>query len=362
MSAVKRLIDVAIFSGYRNSAKVVIGLVRMHWRYFFLGRGRGLIKLIPMEVPMKIHVDPASGCNFRCFFCPQSNPQQLRENGFPTKSMPLSLFRKLVDDMGQLNGKVDELVLGNYGEPLINKNLAEMVRYAKASRKIREVSVITNASLLDGRVIDGLARSGLDKIRISIESLSDAGYLKTTGIAQSFEKIVSNIRKFKAALKSNGQKTFIYIKIIDANLTSDEKNRFFSIFLPLADAVSIENLMGITDKSIEMVEMDPKGMTGVGLSKGRKVCPSPFYSLSIHSNGEVGVCCSDWSHKTIVGSIETERIGDIWKGEQLQKFREDQLNKSWRGMAACAGCEMVHHYPKYEDLDNFIDQIKQKGI
>jgi radical SAM protein with 4Fe4S-binding SPASM domain len=111
-----------------------------------------------------------------------------------------------------------------------------------------------------------------------------------------------------------------------------------------------------------MVEMDPKGMTGVGLSKGHKVCPSPFYSLSIHSNGEVGVCCSDWSHKTIVGSIETERIGDIWKGEQLQKFREDQLNKSWRGMAACAGCEMVHHYPKYEDLDNFIDQIKQKGI
>ena len=174
MSAITQALKLASRAGAPWAAKVMFGLARMHWRYFVFGRGRGLAKLLPLAAPLKVHVDPASGCNFKCFFCPQADPDALRQAGVEFRSMTLPLFKKLVDDLGAFPQRVDELVLGNYGEPLLNKNLPEMIRYAKASGHVREVSVITNASLLDGERADLLAAAGPDKIRISIEALSDA--------------------------------------------------------------------------------------------------------------------------------------------------------------------------------------------
>ena len=351
MSALKQVVKLASRAGLPLSGKVVLGLARMHWRYFVFGRGRGLAQMLPMAAPMKIHVDPASGCNYRCFFCPQSNPAALRNAGVEFRSMTLPLFRKLVDDLGAFAQPIDELVLGNYGEPLLNNNLPEMVRYAKSSRHIREVSVITNASLLNAFRANELAAAGLDKIRISIEAMSDAAYKSTTEVPQRFSDIVENVKGFRDAVRRHRSKTFIYAKIVDAGLTEAEQKKFFQTFAPIADAVSIENLIGITPRSRKIVGDQPKGMTGVSLSTERKVCPSPFYSLSIHSNGDVGVCCSDWHHKTVVGSVATSSIQNIWDGEALRAFRVAQLEKSWRGVGACAGCEVVKHYPIHEDLD-----------
>jgi MoaA/NifB/PqqE/SkfB family radical SAM enzyme len=304
-----------------------------------------------MTTPMKIHVDPASGCNFRCFFCPQSDPQALRAAGIEFRSMPLPLFCKLIDDLAAFPARIDELVLGNYGEPLLNKRLPEMVRYAKRSARVREISVVTNASLLTKNRADALVSAGLDKIRISVEALSDEGYAETAGVAQRFSGIVESVNALREAVRRRKAKTFIYVKIVDTGLSEAECRFFFHTFAPIADAVSIENLMADTPQAAKIVGDQSKGMTGVGLASERNVCPSPFYSLSVHSNGDVGVCCSDWHHKTVVGSIARESLAGIWAGEALREFRLAQLTKSWRGLDACAGCEMVKHYPVYEDLD-----------
>ncbi len=358
MSAISHLVSLARLAG-DNAPKVVYGLVRMHWRYFLFGRGRGLDKLLPLDTPLKVHVDPASGCNFKCFFCPQSEPEALAAAGVKAGVMKLPLFKKLVDDLKELPGKVDELVLGNYGEPLLNKNLPEMIRYAVDSNCAREVSIITNASLLTPDRAEAIAAAGLHKIRISIEALSDQAYEATVDVPVRFGDIVENVRNFQDAVRRHGGKTFIYAKIIDIGFSPEDKKKFFDIFAPITDAVSIENLMPVNEKSIQFIGTQPKGMTGVSLSKGRAVCPSPFYSLSVHMDGDVGVCCADWHHKTSVGSIADRSLKDIWNGPELAEFRLQQLTRSWRNIAACQGCEIVHHYPVYEDLDAHREKLRQ---
>ena len=62
MSAAAQLLNLASMAGPTRAVKVVTGLLRMHARYFLVGRGRGLAKALPLSTPMKIHVDPASGC------------------------------------------------------------------------------------------------------------------------------------------------------------------------------------------------------------------------------------------------------------------------------------------------------------
>lgn len=353
MSAAAQLLKLATTAGPTRAAKVVTGLLRMHGRYFLFGRGRGLAKMLPLSTPMKIHVDPASGCNFRCFFCPQTDPGALRAAGVKAGVMKLPLLQKLVDDLAVFPQMVDELVFGNYGEPLLNKHIDEMVAYAVQSGRVREVSLITNAALLTKERANKIAAAGLQKVRISVEALSDEGYLATTKVKVAFADIVENIRY----LHSLRKRPFIYVKIIDTGLSPEEKRKFFQTFTPISDAISIENLMPVTEEAAEIVGDNAKGMTGVSLSTGRAVCPSPFYSLSVHMDGDVGVCCSDWHHKTSVGSLQSQSLGEIWTGEPLRQFRADQLAKSWRNMDACAGCEMVNHYPVYEDLDRQKDGL-----
>ncbi len=351
MNAIRYLLQLAIYAGIFNSGKVIFGLLRMHWRYFLFGRGRGLIKFLPLATPLKVHIDPASSCNFRCFFCPQVNPQSLKEAGFKFTSMSLEHYRGIIDGFKAFPDKVQELMVGNYGEPLLNPQVGEMIAYAKESGTVREVTLITNASLLKGERLEKLAKSGVDKVRISIEALSDEGYYETTKVHQSFEEIVSNLIAFKRSVRKYGKKTFIYVKIVDTGMTDEDRRKFFRTFVPIADAVAIENLVGITAKAREIIGSNPKGMTGVSLAKERRICPSPFYSLSIHSNGDVAVCCVDWHRKTTVGSVQQESIKSIWDGQALNAFRRNQVLKSWRGVDACKGCELVKHYPMYEDLD-----------
>lgn len=354
MAAAAQLLKLASIAGPARAGKVATGLLRMHWRYFAFGRGRGLVKSLPLSTPMKIHVDPASGCNFRCFFCPQTDPAALRDAGVKAGVMKLSLLKKLVDDLAVFPKKIDELVFGNYGEPLLNKQVADMVRYATASGRVREVSLITNAAMLTWERAAALVDAGLQKIRISVEALSDEGYQKTTKTSVTFAEIVQNVTTLHALSRG---KTFIYVKIIDTGLTESENRKFFETFTPISDAISIENLMPVTEEAADIVGENQKGMTGVSLSSGRSVCPSPFYSLSVHVDGNVGVCCADWYHKTKVGSLLEYSLSDIWNGEKLRRFRADQLAKSWKQMPECAGCTMAEHYPVYEDLDQHRERL-----
>ncbi|ACF11274.1 Radical SAM domain protein [Chlorobaculum parvum NCIB 8327] len=331
----------------------------MHWRYFIFGRGRGLAKMLPLNTPNKVHVDPASGCNFKCFFCPQSDLESLKLAGFKTGVMKLELFKKMINDFVWFPNKIDELVLGNYGELLLNKDISEMIEYAVSSKSVREVSLITNAALLDKEIGEKIALAGLHKIRISIEGLSDEAYKNTVNVNVSFDKIVKNITDFYKSVRRYGNKTFIYVKIIDIGLTPEDKRKFFNVFSPISDSVGIENLMPVTEKAEKLIGDKKRGMTGVSISEGRFVCPSPFYSLSVHVNGDVGVCCSDWHHQTNIGSIKNSTMQEIWRGSELNKFRLAHLQNSWRSVDACSGCIMVDHYPPYEDIDHIRDNLQK---
>jgi len=323
----------------------------MHWRYFIFGPGKGLHKMLPMATPYKVHIDPASGCNFKCFFCPQSAPEKLKEAGVVAGVMKFDLFTRLVDGFSEFESKIDQLVFGNYGEPTLNKNLPEMVAYAVKSKTIREVSVISNAELLVPELSKRLVDAGLQKIRISIEALSDEKYLENTDVRVSFDKIVNNIKYLYHWSKLANNQTFVYVKILDIGLSSAEKQLFFDIFSPISHGISIENLMPVTEKAIQFIGEKPKGMTGTELAIGRFVCPAPFYTLSVHVNGDVGVCCSDWYHQATVGSIKNESIKSIWNGKQFNEFRRRQLKESWKKIDACVGCTSAEHYPVQEDLD-----------
>ena len=96
-----------------------------------------LDKVIPLSTPFIINVDPSDKCNFQCKFCPTGDRVLMRNTpGRNFGTMSLDLFKKIVDDICDFEQPIKVLRLYKDGEPLLNKNFGEMIRYAKLKKCI----------------------------------------------------------------------------------------------------------------------------------------------------------------------------------------------------------------------------------
>ena len=87
--------------------------------------------VIPLSTPFVVFVDPSDACNFKCRFCPTSDRALMKLAGRPWKQMSFDLFKKIADDMTEFSEQVEVLRMYKDGEPLLNKRLADMIKYAK---------------------------------------------------------------------------------------------------------------------------------------------------------------------------------------------------------------------------------------
>jgi cyclic pyranopterin phosphate synthase len=67
------------------------------------------------------------------------------------------------------------------GEPLMRNDLATIVSYISRIREIQEISVVTNATLLNPKFAKELRRCGLKRINVNLPSIESATYRRLTG-------------------------------------------------------------------------------------------------------------------------------------------------------------------------------------
>jgi radical SAM protein with 4Fe4S-binding SPASM domain len=315
-----------------------------------------LEKVIPIEVPFLVFLDPADICNFQCKFCPTGNRALIKKISRNSGLMDFDLYKKIIDDLCEFEKPVKVLRLYKDGEPLLNPKFADMVRYAKERGCALQVDTTTNASLLNPPKNIELIEAGLDKIHISLEGLSDKSYKEFSGYKINFDKLVENIRHFY----EHKQNCIVSIKTVGDNLSEEEKKRFFNIFGDIADHIFIEHVAPCWPK-FEMTDVTPNSAVGIyGQEiKEVQVCPYIFYSLSINSDGTVSLCFLDWSRELIVGDLKTDRFKKIWQGDALFKYRKMHLLKKRRDHPICAVCGQLSHCLP-DDIDPFAEKLLER--
>ena len=102
--------------------------------------------------------------------------------------MSWDLFTKIVDQVPN----VKRVVLHGVGEPMLVKNLPEMVAYLKQ----RGVYVLfnTNGTLLTKANGQALMDAGLDELRVSLDAAEPTVFQMVRG-KDMFDRIVSNVRQ-----------------------------------------------------------------------------------------------------------------------------------------------------------------------
>src|ERR1700761_8863416 len=124
-------------------------------------------KAVQWGYPVSISFEPTTSCNLRCPECPSG----LRAFTRPTGMLQVDFFRTTIDE---IHKELLYLIFYFQGEPFLNPDFLEMVKYA-SSKKIY-TATSTNAHYLTDDMAKRTIESGLDRLIISIDGTSQDVY------------------------------------------------------------------------------------------------------------------------------------------------------------------------------------------
>jgi radical SAM protein with 4Fe4S-binding SPASM domain len=145
--------------------------------------------------PRVVFIEATNHCNLRCQTCPRTFLQ--RE---PAKSLTYDEF---VGIAGQFPN-MQRALLHGVGEPLLNRELPEMIRYLK-QRQV-EVIINSNGTRLTPAWQAALIECGLDEFRCSIDGPRDETYARIRG-ANLLPQLVAGLEELVKKKASSGSHT-----------------------------------------------------------------------------------------------------------------------------------------------------------
>ena len=168
-----------------NAIKVVKSFYLSKW----------LKRPIQWGLPVSVTFEPTTSCNLRCPECPSGK----REFTRPTGMLQADFFRNTIDELYR---DISYLIFYFQGEPYLNTQFLEMVKYASSKNIYTATS--TNAHYLNDSNSKQTIESGLDRLIISIDGTSQETY-EQYRIGGELNKVIEgtkNIIRWKKQLRS----------------------------------------------------------------------------------------------------------------------------------------------------------------
>lgn len=138
-----------------------------------------------------LRISVTDRCNFRCVYC-------MPEQGFPVAPKPQLLtyeeIARLVRIAASLGTRKVRLT---GGEPLVRKDIAQLVSQISPIPGIEDLSLTTNGYLLDIHA-EPLARAGLKRVNISLDTLQPDKFAKIARRGD-FDRTMRGVRAAQAA-------------------------------------------------------------------------------------------------------------------------------------------------------------------
>ena len=290
-------------------------------------------------LPISISFEPTTSCNLRCPECPSG----LRAFTRPTGMLKKDFFRQTIDDIHK-----DLLYLIFYfqGEPFLNKDFLEMVKYA--SLKGLYTATSTNAHYLTDEAARKTVESGLDRLIISIDGTTQEVY-KQYRIGGDINKVIDgakNIVKWKKVLNSKTPFVFFQFLVVKPNEHQLEEIK------ELAAEVGVDEVRFKTAQVYDY-ENDPNQLIPVNekfsrYKKNRDGKQMPKNRLANHCwklwqanvitwDGLVVPCCFDKDAAHRLGNLQMQSFKEIWRNDNYKQFRKE-LMTSRKNIDICANC------------------------
>lgn len=302
-----------------------------------------LSEVIPLDSPLSMYVEPTRTCNFKCFYCMHSTRGEqggvLEKTGFRLAHMDLEFYEKLVREIMAFPTAVKRVCFSGLGEPLMNPQLPAMIRMLRQAGFEGRIDVISNGALLTHELSDALIASGLNRLQVSIQGLSQQQYLENCGVAVDLDKLMGELEYFHQ--KAQGTDTSLFIKIIDIMLKSDQdREQFFQMFSPLCDTIFVEHLVIMEQQMGDHGGRadHTRNLNGEYVEK-REVCGVMFYFLQVNIDGETFPCSTPGLPVSLsMGCAKEQTLQEIWNGRRRHGLMCANLKNGYTSIPACSEC------------------------
>lgn len=277
-----------------------------------------------LTLPRYYIIEPTNHCNFQCPICP--NPFYPSSN---LGDMTMELFTSIIEQIAE---SAEVIQLYWMGEPLLCKDIYEMIRICKVSTSAK-VMLSTNGSLLNQKSIESLVRAGLDEIIISVDAADSQEIYGQIRKGGNLSDLISNIH----LLLENKGPLQVTLQFINLYVNRSERNQFFDKWKK-EDCLLQETCLYSWANQLSYLNLASDHLSPVA-NQERVPCADLWNKMAIHFNGKVSACCFDWNFVMVVGDCNETPLLDIWNGPVLQSLRDFHCKKEFHRGLLCAQCD-----------------------
>lgn len=288
-------------------------------------------------MPISYSIEPTNHCNLKCPECP---------SGLGTLTRPLGILK--LDDFKNWIDQIKDtgfyVQLFFQGEPFINKQLPEMIKYAQS--KNIYVSISTNGHFVNQKNVNDVLEYAPDKLIYSVDGLDEVSYQKYRvggTFKQADEGLRLLINRKKQMKKKNPYVEFQFIVMKQNEHQINDVRKY-------CEDVGVDKLVFKTmqistyENAVKFLPTNPKfrrylvkdGKFSIK-SKLKNHCFALWRTSVITWDGKVVPCCFDKDAKYTLGMLNNNKFIDIWKSSSYQKFRSSVLTDR-KKISMCTNC------------------------
>ena len=304
----------------RLTFKRVINLIVLKISYYI---SRLTKKAIHWGTPYALSIEPTTACNLGCPECPSG----LKKFTRPTGKLSIDFHEKILEAVG------NNVFYINYyfqGEPFLNPDFLTFIQQAKAKKIYSSTS--TNAHFIDTKKAEEIVESGLDRLIISIDGLTQKTY-ENYRINGKLEKVIEGAKQMVKAKKKLQTKTpHLIFQFLVVKPNEHEIKDVFK----LANALKIDEVRLKSAQVYAYKNGNPlipeqekhsrykrqKDGTYKMKHETGNHCWRMWSSTVFTWDGKVVPCCFDKDAQHVLGSIENEKFSSLWKNKTYDNFRQ----------------------------------------
>jgi len=286
-----------------------------------------------------VYLETTSACNLNCVMCPTQRPEAkaIKPDGF----IDVAFFKKIIDEIAEDDPNTN-LRLHKDGEPLLHPNIIELIDYA--SSRLNNVSLVTNATLLDEKMTKAILKTNLQDIRFSIDGtkhtfekiriqLKDNPWA-AKDVPVDYDSIISKVLNFSRLRNQSTSKIKIGVRMTDFKPTQNDQKAYKAFWKKHVDYIEIARYLSWTGKIFKS-------------KKSRYPCMVLWNTTTISWSGQLVPCCvymdSNGDGKGILADLNKPNItlkDAFYNSKSIIDLRRAHLDNDIDKIAPyCTNCE-----------------------
>ena len=274
-----------------------------------------------LDSPPQIDIELNAGCNMKCPFCLHGY-ENIKNNLMHTDS-----YKKIIDEAVEMG--IRGLKLNYINEPMLRKDLEDCIVYAKNAGMLN-IYMVTNGTLLRENRYDRLLDSGITKVFVSIDAVTEETYNKQR-LSGKYNLVVNNLMGFIKRRDERGlQFPLVRVSFLRNSINQHEEKDFDAKWKNIVDIITYQKMNDLPDID--------SGITVESSNGNNDGCSFPFKQMVVDNEGDILPCCKMGGKKLALGNIKNTTLKKAWNSDKMKALRYAHKNNKWKENPVCRRC------------------------